>query len=45
MSYVGVDLGTQSIKVVVYDPKQKKIINKASRKLDLNKTNVRGRAE
>ena len=43
--YVGVDVGTQGAKAVVYDAKTKSVVSRGAHKYDILKTNVPGRAE
>ena len=43
--YVGVDVGTQGAKAVVYDAKTKSVVSRGAHKYDIIKTNVPGRAE
>lgn len=43
--YIGVDVGTQGAKAVVYDAKTKSVVSRGAFKYDLIKTNVPGRAE
>ena len=43
--YIGVDVGTQGAKAVVYDAKTKSVVSRGAYKYDIIKTNVPGRAE
>lgn len=43
--YIGVDVGTQGAKAVVYDAKTKSVVSRGAYKYDVIKTNVPGRAE
>jgi len=43
--YIGVDVGTQGAKAVVYDAKTKSVVSRGAFKYELIKTNVPGRAE
>ena len=43
--YVGVDVGTQGAKAVVYDARTKSVVSRGAQKYDILKTNVPGRAE
>ena len=43
--YVGVDVGTQGAKAVVYDAKTKSVVSRGAHKYDIIKTSVSGRAE
>lgn len=43
--FVGVDVGTQGAKAVVYDSRSKTVISRGAYKYDVIKTNVPGRAE
>ncbi|CAK0770836.1 hypothetical protein CVIRNUC_003807 [Coccomyxa viridis] len=43
--YVGVDVGTQGAKAVVYDAKTKSVVSRGAHKYDIIKTSVPGRAE
>lgn len=43
--YLGVDAGTQSIKALLYDTKSKSVVGQGAVALDLNPTDVVGRAE
>lgn len=43
--FVGVDVGTQGAKAVVYDSRSKAVVSRGAYKYDIIKTNVPGRAE
>lgn len=43
--YIGVDVGTQGAKAVIYDAKSKSVVSRGAYKYDVIKTNVPGRAE
>lgn len=43
--YVGVDVGTQGTKALVYDSKKNKVISRGNRPYEIEKTKVPGRAE
>ena len=43
--YIGVDVGTQGAKAVIYDAKTKSVVSRGAYKYDVIKTNVPGRAE
>jgi xylulokinase len=43
--FIGLDVGTQGAKAVVYDAQSKSVVSRGSYKYDIIKTNVPGRAE
>ena len=43
--YVGVDVGTQGTKALVYDSKKNAVVSRGARPYDIEKTKVPGRAE
>ncbi len=43
--FVGLDVGTQGVKAVVYDSRNKAVISRGAYKYDVIKSNVPGRAE
>ena len=43
--FVGVDVGTQGAKAVIYDSRSKTVVSRGAYKYDVIKTNVPGRAE
>ena len=43
--YVGVDVGTQGTKALVYDSKKNKVVSRGARPYEIEKTKVPGRAE
>lgn len=43
--FVGVDVGTQGAKAVIYDSRSKAVVSRGAFKYDVIKTNVPGRAE
>ena len=43
--YVGVDVGTQGTKALVYDSKKNKVVARGARPYEIEKTKVPGRAE
>jgi xylulokinase len=43
--YIGLDLGTQGAKAVVYDARNKRIVSRGAQAYGFLETNVPGRAE
>ena len=43
--FIGLDVGTQGAKAVVYDARSKAVVSRGAYKYDIIKTNVPGRAE
>lgn len=43
--YVGVDVGTQGTKALVYDSKSNRVVSRGARAYEIEKTKVPGRAE
>ena len=43
--FIGLDVGTQGAKAVVYDGHSKAVVSRGAHKYDIMKTNVPGRAE
>lgn len=43
--FIGVDVGTQGTKALVYEQKTGKVVSRGAKAYDIQKTNVPGRAE